>query len=109
MALIPRQALPLQNSFRTTKGDVIGAKAANKKGDTYIIQAKAVILASGGFGDDPKKIAEWAHRDPEGWKSSVSMNKTGDGIQMALNAGAQMGPVSFVGHLGTQKAKASSS
>ena len=30
------------------------------------------------------------------------MNKTGDGIQMALNAGAQMGPVSFVGHLGTE-------
>ena len=41
-------------------------------------------------------------RDPEGWKSSVNMNKTGDGIQMALNAGAQMGPVSFVGHLGTE-------
>lgn len=97
-----KTSTPATELIQNDKGDVIGAKAANKKGDTYIIQAKAVILASGGFGDDPKKIAEWAHRDPEGWKSSVNMNKTGDGIQMALNAGAQMGPVSFVGHLGTE-------
>lgn len=83
-------------------GAVVGAKAKDGKGDTYTIQAKAVILATGGFGDDPKKIKEWAHRDPEGWKSSVPINKTGDGIQMALNAGAAMGNVSFVGHLGTE-------
>ncbi|MCD8338988.1 MAG: FAD-binding protein [Burkholderiales bacterium] len=59
-------------------------------------------MASGGFGDDPKKVEAWAHKDPEGWKSSVNMNKTGDGIQMALDIGAQMGPVSFVGHYGTE-------
>lgn len=97
-----RLSTPATELLLNDKGEVVGAKAKDKKGDTYTIHAKAVILASGGFGDDPKKIKDWAHRDPEGWKSSVPMNKTGDGIQMALDAGAQMGPVSFVGHLGTE-------
>lgn len=93
---------PATELILNKNGEVIGAKAKDKKGDTYLIHAKAVILASGGFGDDPKKIKDWAHRDPEGWKSSVPIGKTGDGIQMALNAGAELGNISFVGHLGTE-------
>lgn len=83
-------------------GKIVGVKAKDAKGNTYTIRSKAVILASGSFGDDPKKVKEWGHRDPEGWKSSVPINKTGDGIVMATKAGAQMGPVSFIGHLGTE-------
>lgn len=81
---------------------VVGVIAKDKKGNTYHISGKAVILASGSFGDDPKKVAEWGHRDPEAWKSSVPINKTGDGIVMAMKAGAERGPVSFIGHLGTE-------
>lgn len=86
----------------TKDGTVVGVKAKSRKGDVITINAKAVILASGGFGDDKQKVKEWAHRDPEFWKSSVPINKTGDGITMALNAGAQMGPVTFIGHHGTE-------
>lgn len=50
-----KTSTPATGLIQNQKGEVIGAKAANQKGDTYIIQAKAVILASGGFGDDPKK------------------------------------------------------
>ncbi len=93
---------PATKLLTNKEGDVIGVEAKAKNGDTYVISTKNVILASGGFGDDPKKVQEWAHRDPKAWKSSVPVNKTGDGIQMALDIGAQMGPVSFVGHHGTE-------
>ncbi len=94
-------ATPATGLITNKDREVVGVKAKSKD-DTYTIKAKAVILATGGFGDDKEKIRNWAHRDPEGWKSSVPINKTGDGIQMALDAGAQMGDVSFVGHLGTE-------
>ena len=83
-------------------GKVVGVVAKDAKGNTYTINSKAVILASGSFGDDPQKVKEWGHRDPEGWKSSVPINKTGDGIVMATKIGAERGPVSFIGHLGTE-------
>ncbi len=86
----------------TKDGKVIGVKAKDNKGDTYTINSNAVILASGSFGDDPKKVEEWGHRDPKAWKSSVPINKTGDGIVMATKIGAERGPVSFIGHLGTE-------
>lgn len=85
------------------EGDkVVGVVAKDAKGNSYKISSKAVILASGSFGDDPKKVKEWGHRDPDNWKSSVPVNKTGDGIVMAMKAGAERGPVSFIGHLGTE-------
>lgn len=85
----------------TKDGKVVGVKAKNRKGDTYTINAKAVILASGSFAD-PQKVKDWAHRDPEGWKHSVPINKTGDGIVMARKAGAAEGNIGFIGHLGTE-------
>lgn len=86
----------------TKDGKVVGVVAKDAKGNTYTINSKAVILASGSFGDDPQKVKEWGHRDPEGWKSSVPINKTGDGIVMATKIGAERGPISFIGHLGTE-------
>ena len=59
-------------------------------------------MASGSFGENKKLIREWAVRDPDHWKASLPINKTGDGILMALDKGAQRGPVSFIGHLGTE-------
>lgn len=93
---------PATELILNKEGAVVGAKAADEKGNTYTISAKAVILATGGFRDDPQKVKDWAHRDPEGWKSSVPIGKTGDGIIMATKAGAAMGNVSFVQHLGTE-------
>ncbi|MCF0254167.1 MAG: FAD-dependent oxidoreductase, partial [Duodenibacillus sp.] len=84
-------------------GAVAGVKAKDEDGNELVINAKAVILASGSFGDDPKLVAEWAHKDPEGWKSCVPINKTGDGILMAMRAGAARGPVGFVGHTGSHQ------
>ena len=41
---------PATELILNKEGAVLGAKAADKKGNTYTISAKAVILATGGFG-----------------------------------------------------------
>lgn len=82
-------------------GEIAGVRASSK-GKTLAISAKAVILASGSFGDSKELVQKWADRDPEGWKSSVPINKTGDGILMAMRAGAARGRVGFIGHLGAE-------
>ncbi|WP_300878121.1 FAD-binding protein [uncultured Parasutterella sp.] len=51
---------PATELILNKEGAVVGAKAADKKGNTYTISAKAVILATGGFGDDPQKVKNWA-------------------------------------------------
>lgn len=93
---------PAVSLISDKNGAIVGVNAKDDDDNTYKISAKAVILASGSFGDSPEKVAKWAHRDPEGWKPSAPLNKTGDGIQMALDKGAKLGPVGFVGHLGAE-------
>ena len=95
---------PATGLIANKKGEITGITAKSDD-DTYTITTKAVILASGSFGDSPEKVAKWAHRDPEGWKPSCPINKTGDGIQMALDKGAALGQVGFVGHLGAEGVK----
>lgn len=93
---------PAVGLITNDKGEVIGVKAENKRTkDTYTINAKKVIIATGGFADSPEKVKNWSHRDPNNWISCAPIGKTGDGIQMALDKGAAMGQVSYVGTYGT--------
>lgn len=92
---------PAKSLIVNKKGEVVGVTAQSDT-ETITINAKAVILASGSFDENKKLLREWAGRDPEHWKASLPIGKTGDGILMALEAGAQRGPVSFIGHLGTE-------
>ena len=69
-----------------TDGKVTGVKVTSDHGD-YTITAKAVILASGGFGADLDRVAEYQ----PGLKGFVTTNAptiTGDGIDMAVAVGA---------------------
>ena len=93
-----RTATPATSLITDKDGKIVGVKAKAKNGDILTISSKAVILASGGFGEDPNKIRDWAHRDPTAWLSSVPINKTGDGIQMAIDAGSKLGNVTFCAH-----------
>lgn len=94
---------PAKALIANDKGAIVGVVAHSEDDEADItINAKAVILASGSFGENKKLIREWAVRDPDHWKASLPINKTGDGILMALDKGAQRGPVSFIGHLGTE-------
>lgn len=91
---------PALSLIKDDKGAVIGVNAKGK--EDIRIDAKKVIIATGGFGDSPEKMKAWGHRDFEKFHTSVPINKTGDGIQMAYDAGAdQSGSIAFVSHLGT--------
>lgn len=67
-------------------GTVTGVKAETKTG-TLTVNAKAVILATGGFGSNTEMIAEYSPEAEGAWSCSAPQN-TGDGITMALAAGA---------------------
>ncbi len=70
-------------------GDIIGAAASDKDGDIEVYGG-AVVIATGGFGDNPEFIKNYT---PYEWGKDLYSYRipglTGDGIQMAWNAGAQ--------------------
>lgn len=69
-----------------TDGKVTGVKVSTENGD-YTINAKAVILASGGFGADLERVAQY-QPSLEGFVTTNSTAITGDGIDMAVAVGA---------------------
>lgn len=70
-------------------GEAVGILAVNKDGEEVEVRGKAVIIATGGFGDNPKMIKE---------ETGFEFGKTifnfaipgmkGDGLKMAWEAGA---------------------
>ncbi|MDO5299686.1 MAG: flavocytochrome c [Clostridia bacterium] len=67
-------------------GKVTGVKVTSENGD-YTINAKAVILATGGFGADLERVAKYAP-NLEGFMTTNAPGATGDGIDMATAIGA---------------------
>ncbi|MBR6900662.1 MAG: flavocytochrome c [Synergistaceae bacterium] len=68
------------------KGNVCGISAENK-GNKVIIKAKAVILATGGFGANLKMVAE-LEPSLNGFMTTNAPGATGEGITMAQKLGA---------------------
>ena len=69
-----------------TDGKASGVKVTSEHGD-YTINAKAVMLASGGFGADLDRVAEY-QPSLKGFVTTNSTGITGDGIDMAVAIGA---------------------
>ncbi len=71
-------------------GAVAGVIATDADGNTMHIAAKAVILASGGFGNNPDLVEKysWFRRTAHHMMKAVPTENTGDGLRMALEAGA---------------------
>ncbi|WP_299789541.1 FAD-dependent oxidoreductase [uncultured Shewanella sp.] len=67
---------------------VTGVEAVDHKGNKITLNAKAVVIATGGFGNSKEKIAKWTEYNPETFLPALPLNKTGDGIQMAKDVGA---------------------
>lgn len=65
---------------------IVGVVAENDDGDKITIKAGAVIIATGGFGANPEMMKKYM-RFP-GVDGLAQAGKTGDGINMAWNAGA---------------------
>ena len=69
-------------------GEIIGVAAGDKDGDLEVY-AGAVVISTGGFGDSPEFIKKYT---PYEWGKDLYSYRipglTGDGIQMAWDAGA---------------------
>lgn len=79
------------------KGKVTGVIAKNEDGDTITVNAKNVILATGGYNWDKKMVKKLTgiEMNPVG-----APDRTGDGIKMAMKVGAvgdNMGPMMING------------
>lgn len=85
------------NKLIVKDGRVTGVVAKNKKGDTITVNAKNVILATGGYSFNTEMVKQYSGIDsvPVG-----APGRTGDGINMAFEVGAvgdNMGPMMLNG------------
>ena len=75
-------------------GEAVGVRAVTKDGEEIEARACAVILATGGFGDNPKMIKEATGYE---WGKDLFSfripGNVGDGMRMAWKAGAAKAPV----------------
>ena len=69
-----------------TDGKVTGVKVTSPEGE-YTVTAKAVILATGGFGADLERVAAY-QPSLDGFVTTNAPGVTGDGIDMAVAIGA---------------------
>jgi len=71
------------------KGRIVGLMAEDKDEETIKVNAKAVIIATGGFGDNPEMIKKYT---PYEWGKDIFSIRvpgmTGEGIRMAWEVGA---------------------
>ena len=75
-------------SLISKDGTVTGVKAESKDTE-YTINAKAVILATGGFGNNEDMIVQY-RKDLKGTVTTSAPGITGDGIVMAEDVGADL-------------------
>ncbi len=71
--------------LKDNSGRITGVKATNKDGDNITIHAKATVIATGGFFDNPEMRKQYLrYADSDGL---AQKGKTGDGIRMAWSVG----------------------
>ena len=71
----------------TADGKAVGVKATGKDGEAVTVNAKAVVLTTGGFGYNAEMVVEYAP-NLEGFMSTNAPGAMGQGIQMATAIGA---------------------
>ena len=73
--------------LRDKTGAVTGVRVKPEDEKAYTINAKAVVLAAGGFGANNKMVAKF-RPDLKGYSTTNHPGATGDGITLAERAGA---------------------
>lgn len=76
-------------SLLVDDGRVTGVTAQKADGTVLRVNAKGVVLASGGYADNPDMINEYTMHDYDNLTVMGSPERTGDGIRMALELGAR--------------------
>ncbi len=75
------------NTILTKDGAACGVVATGKTGETVTVNAKAVVLATGGFGANLEMVAKY-NPDLEGFMTTNAAGLKGQGIAMATAIGA---------------------
>lgn len=84
-----------------TNGVVTGVEGEDARGNKVIVNAKSVIIATGGFPNNPAMIDKYTRFDSDKVKASLPLDKTGDGINMAMEIGAATEGWGLMTHQGT--------
>ena len=84
--------------FIMENGEIKGVMATGVNGQKITVRAKAVVLASGGFGANTKMLKEyntyWSAID-DNVRTTNSFAMTGDGIQLGKSVGAALTGMGF--------------
>ncbi|WP_295746626.1 flavocytochrome c [uncultured Limosilactobacillus sp.] len=96
---LKKRKVPLLTATRVTNlltanGQVVGVQV-KRDGQEQLIKAKAVILATGGFGANPQLISR-LRPDLSGLKTTNQAGATGDGLRLAERVGAAVRDLSFI-------------
>lgn len=96
---LKKRQVPLLTGTRVTNlltanGQVVGVQV-QRAGQEQLIKAKAVILATGGFGANAQLISR-LRPDLSGLKTTNQAGATGDGLQLAEGVGAAVRDLSFI-------------
>ena len=100
LEVVAQEDIPVFNKTKVTKlrraddGRVNGVEV-NADGITKVINAKAVILATGGFGASKEYIKRF-RPDLESYKTTNQPGATGDGLKLAENVGAELMQMNLV-------------
>ncbi|MBP2656144.1 MAG: Succinate dehydrogenase/fumarate reductase, flavoprotein subunit [Firmicutes bacterium] len=90
---------PVKNLLKDKNGRVNGVLAETKDGNKIQVNAKSVIISTGGFIGSKELMAKYFHSYTESVFDDLcimGLRHTGDGIKMALDAGAASdGTVAF--------------
>lgn len=70
-------------------GAVVGVEAEDNDGNTFTVNAKAVVLATGGFGANSTMVESY-REDLKGFYTTNHSGATGSGIVMAQEVGADL-------------------
>ena len=81
-----RTETKVESLIQNENQEIVGVKAATENG-SLTVQAKAVILATGGYGWNEELIAEYSPKAEGAWPCT-SPGNTGDGLLMAMEVGA---------------------
>ncbi|QOX61919.1 FAD-dependent oxidoreductase [Anoxybacterium hadale] len=79
---------PVKSLIKDDSGRITGFKAEAANGEIYEVEAKAVLVACGGFGNNPEMIREYTgHVDGKDMYGFRIPGIDGDGLKMVWNAG----------------------
>ena len=81
---------PAQQLLIDEAGRVTGVVAEGKEGFIQVNAAKGVIICTGGYGANNEMLADLAPGNSAWCALRDSVTETGDGIRMALWAGAEL-------------------